>query len=161
MSNLKEVITNPKSPRRLKFGKLVYAGILGTIAFNAVMYADIAITGISLDIVAVLGNLVLGESEYAQTAGQAFHLANGVGLSLLFGYVVLPISKRIKKLPVMIYAIIFAVIELIIAVWLVMLPILGTGVAGLGIGIEVPIMTLVRHVVFGTVMGFVLRKDVK
>lgn len=158
MKNLKKIVTN--SSRRLKFGKLVYAGILGTIAFNAVMYADVTITGISLDIVTLLGNLALGESEYAQTVGQAIHLANGVGLSLLFGYVALPISKRIKKLPVVIYAIIFGVVELILAVWLGMLPILGAGVAGLNIGLEVPIMTLVRHIVFGSVVGFVMRKEV-
>ena len=153
-----KIITNQKSPKNFKFGRLVYAGLLGTIAFNAVMYADIAITGISLDIVAVLGNLAVGESEYAQTIGQAIHLANGVGLSLLFGYVVVPISKRIKKLPVMIYAVAFAVIEVIVAVWFVMLPMLGAGVAGLNIAPEVPIVTLIRHVVFGAVMGFVIRK---
>jgi hypothetical protein len=153
-----KIITNQKSPKNFKFGRLVYAGLLGTIAFNVVMYTDIAITGISLDIVAVLGNLAVGESEYAQTIGQALHLANGVGLSLLFGYVVLPISKRIKKLPVMIYAVAFAVIEVIVAVWFVMFPILGAGIAGLNIAQEVPIMTLIRHVVFGAVVGFVMRK---
>jgi hypothetical protein len=155
------IITNQKSPKNFKFGRIIYAGILGTVAFNAVMYADIAITGISLDIVAVLGSLAVGESEYAQPIGQAIHLANGVGLSLLFGYVVLPISQKIKKLPVMIYAITFAVIELIIAVWFVMLPMLGAGIAGLDISFEVPLMTLTRHVVFGAVVGFVLRNDVK
>ena len=66
---MKETITNQTSPKNLKFGSLVYAGLLGTIAFNVVMYTDIAITGISLDVVAVLGNLAVGESEYSQTVG--------------------------------------------------------------------------------------------
>jgi hypothetical protein len=156
-----DIITNQKSAKNLKFERFVYAGLLGTVAFNVVMYADIAITGIPLDIVAVLGNLIVGESEYAQPIGYTIHLANGVGLSLLFGYVILPISYKIKKLPIIINAVIFAVIELIIAVWFVMLPALGAGIAGLNIALEVPLMTLTRHVIFGIVVGLILRRDIK
>ena len=85
------------------------------------------------------------------------HFGNGIGLALLFGYVVLPLSKGIKKLPLVIYGIIFAIVEVILAVWFVMLPMLGAGVGGLSIAPEVPLITLVRHVVFGAVLGFVLR----
>ena len=150
------IITTQKS--NSKFARIVLAGILGTIAFNGVMYADIAITGIPLDIVATMGSLAVGESEYTEIIGHVIHFANGIGLSLLFGYVALPISKKIKKLPVIVYAITFVIVELVIAVWFVMLPMLGAGIAGLNIGLEVSIMTLVRHVVFGLVLGVVIRK---
>lgn len=153
-----EKTTTRQKTRDSKFARIVLAGIIGTIAFNGVMYTDIAITGIPLDIVAVMGNLAVGESEHSQTIGHIIHIANGIGLTILFGYVILPISKRIKKLPVIIYAIAFAVIEVIIAVWFVMLPMLGAGVAGLNIAPEVPIMTLIRHVVFVTVIGIFLRR---
>lgn len=139
-----------------KFVRLVVAGILGTLAFNAVMYVDIAITGIPVDIVATLGNLAVGESEHAEIIGHAIHFANGIGLALLFGYVAMPLSNRIKKLPVIVYGIIFAVIELVIAVWFVMLPMLGAGIAGLDIAPEVALMTLARHVVFGAVLGLTM-----
>lgn len=43
---MKNIFANQKSPKNFKFGNLVCAGILGTIAFNAVMYTDIAITQI-------------------------------------------------------------------------------------------------------------------
>jgi len=153
-----KVITKQKTLKDSKFARIILAGILGTIGFNGVMYADIAITGIPLDIVAVMGNLAVGESEHTQTVGHIIHLGNGIGLSLLFGYVALPISRRIKKMPILVYAIAFAIVEVIVAVWFVMLPMLGAGIAGLDIAPQVPVMTLLRHIVFGVVIGAVIRK---
>jgi hypothetical protein len=150
-----KIITTQKT--NSKFTRLVIAGILGTLAFNGVMYADIAITGIPLDIVATMGSLTVGESEYTEIIGHVIHFVNGIGLSLLFGYIALPLSKKIIKLPVIIYAIIFVLVELVIAVWFAMLPMLGAGIAGLNIGPEVAVMTFARHVVFGIVIGLVLR----
>ncbi len=142
-----------------KFVRFVIAGVLATIAFNGAMYLDIAITGVPLDIPALMGELTVGESEYTETVGHVIHFANGIGLSLLFGYVALPISKKIIKLPVIVYAIVFAIVETVIAVWLVMLPLLGAGIAGINIAPEVAVMTFTRHVVFGAVVGLVLRKQ--
>ena len=153
-------ITQQKT-RGSKFARLIFAGILGTIAFNGAMYADIAITGIPLDIPVTMGSLAVGESEYTETVGHVIHFANGIGISLLFGYVALPISRKIIKLPVIVYAIVFAIVETIIAVWFVLLPMLGAGIAGINIGPEVAVMTLARHVVFGAVMGLVLRRSSK
>jgi len=153
-------ITQQKT-RGSKFARLIFAGILGTIAFNGAMYADIEITGIPLDIPATMGSLAVGESEYTETVGHVIHFANGIGLSLLFGYVALPISKKIIKLPVIVYAIVFAIVETVIAVWFVLLPMLGAGIAGINIAPEVAVMTLARHVVFGAVIGLVLRGSSK
>jgi len=153
-------ITQQKT-RGSKFARLIFAGILGTIAFNGAMYADIAITGIPLDIPATMGSLAVGESEYTETVGHVIHFANGIGISLLFGYVALPISRKIIKLPVIVYAIVFAIVETVIAVWFVLLPMLGAGIAGINIGPEVAVMTLARHVVFGIVIGLVLRGSSK
>ena len=155
---MKKTTTQQKT-RGSKFARIVLAGIIATIAFNGVMYVDIAITGIPLDIVATMGSLTVGESEYTETVGHVIHFANGIGLALLFGYVALPISKKIIKLPVIVYAIVFAIVELVIAVWFVMLPMLGAGIAGLNIAPEVAVMTFARHVVFGAVIGLVLRKE--
>ena len=141
-----------------KFEGLVLIGLLATGTFDLVMYADIAITGIPLAIPSVLGKLAVGEHQYAEAIGRLIHLGNGIGLSLLFGYVALPISKRIAKLPTVIYGIAFAIVEVVIAVWLVMLPALGAGIAGLNIAPEVAVMTLFRHIVFGTVLGVSVRR---
>ena len=144
-----------------KFLRFVIGGVIATLAFNVVMYGDIAITGIPLDIPTTLGNLIVGEHESAQLVGNVIHFLNGIGLALLFGYVAIPISKRIVHLPIIVYSLAFVIIELIVAVWFGMLPALGAGIAGLNIAPEVPIMTLIRHVIFGIVLGLVVRSKVK
>lgn len=141
-----------------KFLRLVVAGIVATLAFNAIMYSDIAITGIPLDIPSTLGQMFVGESSYAKLTGHFIHIINGVGLALLFGYVVVPISRKISKQSFVIYAVVFAIVETVIGVWFVMLPALGAGFAGLEIGILVPAITLIRHVVFGLVLGVIAKQ---
>jgi hypothetical protein len=141
-----------------KFVRLVIAGVLATFAFNGAMYLDIAVTGIPLDIPITLGQLIVGENKDAEMIGHSIHLLNGMGLALLFGYVALPISKRIVRLPIWLYAVIFMIVELIVTVWFGMLPAIGAGIAGLDIAPEVPLMTLFRHLVFGIVLGVLVRK---
>ncbi len=142
-----------------KFLNLLIAGFLATLVFNGVMYMDIAITGIPLDIPITLGNLVVGETEDAEMVGHTIHILNGMGLALLFGYVALPISKRIVRLPIWLYAVIFMIIELIATVWFGMLPALGAGIAGLNIAPEVPVVTLIRHVAFGLALGLMIKSN--
>jgi len=142
-----------------KFPNLLIAGFLATLVFNGVMYMDIAITGIPLDIPITLGQLVVGESEDAEMVGNVIHILNGMGLALLFGYVALPISKRIVRLPIWLYAVIFMIVELIVTVWFGMLPALGAGIAGLNIAPEVAVVTFIRHVAFGLTLGLMIKSN--
>jgi hypothetical protein len=152
-----KIETEQISLKNSKFVRLVIAGILATLAFNGAMYLDIAITGVPLDIPKTLGQLAVGENTNAEAIGYAIHFLNGIGLALLFGYVALPISKRIVRLPILLYAVIFMIVELVLTVWFGMLPAIGAGIGGLDIAPEVPIMTLFRHIVFGVVLGVFLR----
>jgi len=145
--------------KNYKFPNLLIAGFLATLVFNGVMYMDIAITGIPLDIPITLGNLVVGESEDSEMVGHGIHILNGMGLALLFGYVALPISKRIVRLPIWLYAVIFMIVELIVTVWFGMLPALGAGIAGLNIAPEVPVVTFIRHVAFGLTLGLMIKSN--
>ena len=133
-------------------------GLLGTGAFDLVIYADLAVTGLPLEIPSVLGQLVLGENQYAEPVGRLTHIGNGIGLALIFGFVALPISRRITKLPTVVYGVGFATAELVIAVWFGMLPALGAGIAGMDIGPEVAVVTFLRHVAFGVVLGISVRR---
>ena len=142
-----------------KFSSLVIAGLVGTFSFYIAAYVDIAITGVPLDITVVLGMLIAGEHESAQIFGHIFHIANGIGLTLFFGYVFLPISSRIMKGKIWFHGIIFGIIVTATTVWLGLLPALGAGIAGLNISPDVPAMTMFRHIVFGAVIG-VLSKPV-
>ena len=141
-----------------KFLVLVIAGLAGTLGFYIAAYVDIAITGVPLDISGVLGELVAGEHESAYIIGNIFHIANGIGLTLFFGYIFLPISTKIMKGKIWLHGIIFGIIVTVTTVWFGMLPALGAGVAGLNIAPEVPAMTISRHVVFGVIIGIVVSK---
>jgi len=146
--------------KKSKFLYLIIAGFLGTLGFYIAAYVDMEVTGVPLDITVVLGQLVAGEDESAQTIGHAFHIANGIGLTLFFGYVFLPISTRIMKGRIWLHGIIFGIIVTVTTVWLGLLPALGAGIAGLNIAPEVPAMTLSRHIVFGAIIGFFVRNKV-
>ena len=142
-----------------KFSSLVVTGLLGTFAFYVAAFVDMAITGVPLDISVVLGQLVVGEHEYSLVIGHIFHIANGIGLTLFFGYVFLPISTRIMKGKLWIHGISFGVIVTITTVWLGLLPALGAGIAGVNIAPEIPAMTLFRHIVFGAVIGLLFKSS--
>jgi len=141
-----------------KFLNLLIAGFLGTLGFYVAAYIDMAVTGVPLDISVVLGQLVAGEHESALIVGNIFHIGNGIGLTLFFGYVFLPISTRIIHGRIWLHGIIFGIIVTVTTVWLGLLPALGAGIAGLNIAPEVPAMTLFRHIVFGAIIGIVVSK---
>ncbi len=144
-----------------KFLVLVIAGLAGTLGFYIAAYVDIAITGVPLDISGVLGELVAGEHESAYIIGNIFHIANGIGLTLFFGYIFLPISTKIMKGRIWLHGIIFGIIVTVTTVWFGMLPALGAGIAGLNIAPEVPAMTISRHIVFGVIIGIIVGKKSK
>ncbi len=157
VENIKSHNTQKVSMKKNKFLYLVMAGFLGTLAFYVAAYVDMAITGVPLDISVVLGQLIAGEHESAYIIGNVAHIANGIGLTLFFGYVFLPISTRVMKGRIWLHGLVFGVIVTIVGVWFVMLPALGAGIAGLNIAPEVPAMTMFRHIVFGLVIGIILR----
>ncbi len=148
------------SSKKSKFLYLILAGFLGTLAFYVAAYVDMAITGVPLDIAVVLGQLVVGEHESSQIIGNLFHIGNGLVLTLFFGYVFLPISTRVMKGRIWLHGIIFGIIVTVTTVWFGLLPSLGAGIAGLNIAPEVPAMTIFRHIVFGVVIGLVVRNEV-
>ena len=143
-----------------KFLNLVIAGLLGTLAFYVASYVDTAVTGVTLDITVVLGQLIAGEHESAQIVGHVAHIGNGIGLTLFFGYVFLPISTRVMKGRMWLHGIIFGIIVTATTIWFGLLPAVGAGIAGLNIAPEIPAMTMFRHIVFGVIIGLVVRNKV-
>ncbi len=141
--------------RNQKFSRLVIAGLVGTLAFYIAAFIDMEITGVPLDISVVLGQLIVGEDESAIIIGNIFHILNGIGLTLFFGYVFMSISRRILNGRIWIHGVIFGVIVTATTVWFGILPALGAGVAGLNIAPEVPAMTMSRHIIFGAVIGII------
>lgn len=140
-----------------QFKQLVLAGLVGTLVFDAVMYADIAATGIPLDVTKVLGSLVSKDS--VDLAGHIFHFADGIGLSLFYGFVFLPISTKLMKGKLLLHGITYAVLITVGPLWLVLLPALGAGIAGINISPLVMVMTIIRHVAFGAVLGILVKRS--
>ena len=97
---------------RSRFIAAIVAGLVGTVAFNMVMYIDVAITGIPLDLTRVLGSLVVGQNGPVDAAGNIFHFAIGIGLAMIYMFVFLPLSKRVTKRIHWYYGIVYAVMNL-------------------------------------------------
>jgi len=134
----------------------IVAGLVGTVAFNIVMYIDVATTGIPLDLTRVLGSLVVGQDGPTDAAGNIFHFANGVALAMLYIFVFLPISKRVTKRNMWFYGIIYAVMIAVGPIFFGLFPALGAGIAGVGISPIVAPMTIMRHIAFGAVLGILV-----
>jgi hypothetical protein len=143
---------------RSRFFAAIVAGVVGTAAFNAVMYFDIAATGVQLDLTRVLGSFVVGRDGPVDAVGYIFHFANGIGLALFYVFVFLPVSKRVTKRTAWYYGIIYAVMVAVGPIFLGLFPALGAGIAGIGISPLVAPMTIVRHIVFGAVLGIMVRR---
>ncbi len=140
-----------------KFSSLIITGLVATFSFYIAAYVDMEITGVPLDISAVLGMLVVGEHESSIIIGKLFHISNGIGLTLFFGYIFLSISTRIMQSRIWLHGIIFGMLVTVTTVWFGMLPALGAGIAELNISPEVPAMTMFRHIVFGAVIGLMFK----
>lgn len=147
-----------QSRSRSRFIAAIVAGVVGTVAFNTVMYIDVTITGIPLDLTRVLGSLVVGRDGPVDAAGNIFHFANGIGLALLYAFVFLPVSKRVTKRNAWFYGIIYAVMVAVGPIFFGLFPALGAGIAGIGISPLVAPMTIVRHIAYGAVLGIMVRR---
>jgi hypothetical protein len=138
---------------KLNWGRAIWAGIVGTILFNIVMYIDIAVTGIPADIPTLLGSKLVGEGSGALFVGHLVHVLNGIVLAIIFAALLphMPGKNNVVK------GVLFAVAELIGGVWLFMLPIMGAGFMGLGMAGAIPVITLLRHLAYGVGIGLVYR----
>jgi hypothetical protein len=117
------------------------AGLLGTLVFDTL---GLAFTGAWWDIPNLLG-AKLGSGLIG---GLALHYAIGVVLALLYVAVApqLPGNRFTKPL-------LFITVQTVLGVWLFMLPLLGAGPLGLGLGAMVPVFSLLRHWGYALVLG--------
>jgi hypothetical protein len=96
------------------------------------------------DIPALLGER-LGTGLFG---GVLAHYANGIVFAIVFAGLI-PVFRG----PIWLRAVQFATLQTIFGVWLFMMPIMGMGALGLKMGAMMPVMTLIRHWVYGAVMG--------
>lgn len=131
-------------------GKGIVAGIAGTVVLSVLMLGK-EMMGVmpELNVIAMLAGM-LGVSA---AVAWVVHFAIGAVWGLLFAatYGIIPGGNAAIK------GAIFSD-----APWLGMMlfvmPMAGAGLFGMQLGIMAPIMTLVLHLIFGAVMGFVFAK---
>lgn len=156
MSNYIQQKTEQKSGSR--FIAAIVAGLVGTVAFNMVMYIDVATTGIPLDLTRVLGSLIVGQDGPTEAVGNIFHFANGIGLAMFYIFVFVPISVRVTKQYKWFYGIIYGVLIAVGPIFFGLFPATGAGIAGIAISPLVALMTIVRHIAFGAALGILTRR---
>jgi len=134
---------------RTDIGKGMIAGLAATVALSLLMLMKTAMGLMpELDIVGMLSRMM--GSPGTPEVGWAAHFVIGV---LVFGGLFAMLDPRLPGGTHTVRGIVFGV-----AAWLMMMvavmPMAGAGLFGLNLGIMVPILTLVLHVIFGAVLGW-------
>jgi hypothetical protein len=132
---------------QINWQKAIIAGIAGTFAFD--LFGFIMMNQ-WWDIPAVLGE----KTGLGMAYGVAGHYGNGILLAILYS----GISGSLWG-PSWLRLLTFITGETIALVWLFMLPLLGAGVAGINMDPMMPVISLMRHIVYGVPVFLVLHLD--
>lgn len=133
--------------------RAIIAGILATIGFDVVMYIDIAINPNNPDIPAMLGTKLIGEENGGIIFGHIGHFINGILLAIIFA----ALNPYIPGKNAVVKALLFSTVETIFGVWMLVLPLLGAGFAGMLAPGALWLVTLIRHIGYGAVLGAAYR----
>jgi hypothetical protein len=131
---------------QINWQKTILAGIIGTILFDILGFL---FTGTFWDIPGLLAE----KAGYGFAAGVAGHYANGILLAILYAGI-----RPSLWGPDWARALTFVVAETVALVWFFMFPLLGAGIAGLAAGAMMPVISLLRHVVYGIPLAFLIKE---
>ncbi|WP_456437717.1 hypothetical protein [Psychroserpens sp.] len=134
---------------KINWKNAIIAGIIGTILFDIV---GLLLTGNWWDIPELLG----AKTGLGFAYGIGGHYGNGILLAILYAGLAPSLWG-----PKWLRPIIFVTAEMVALVWLFMLPLLGAGVAGIDMDPLMPIITLVRHLVYAIPLIFLIQYDIK
>ncbi|MGH7369265.1 MAG: hypothetical protein ACREIN_00075 [Candidatus Methylomirabilaceae bacterium] len=131
----------------MNWKRAIVAGIAGTVAFDVL---GLILTGQWWDIPGLLG-MKTGLGFFGGLAG---HYANGVVLAVVYAALAPSLWG-----PGWVRALTYVTLETVFAVWLMLFPLLGAGVAGLGAGPLMPVISLARHWAYGLVLAWLYPLD--
>ena len=123
----------------------IIAGLAGTVLFDI---AGLLFTGEWWDVPELLG----AKTGLGFIYGVFGHYANGILLAILYAGIAPSLWG-----PNWLRPLIFMAAETIALVWLFMFPLLGAGIAGVNLSPMVPIVSLVRHLIFAIPLIFLLK----
>ena len=127
----------------------VIAGLVATVVLSVMMVLK-GMMGVmpELDIISMLASM-MGASALV---GWLMHFMVGVGYGVAFSQInaFLPGCLTVK-------GIIIGVLGWLVMM-LMLMPMMGAGMFAMKMGMMAPVMTLVLHIIFGAVLGFVYKK---
>lgn len=126
----------------------IIAGIAGTILFD--LFGLVMGMG-WWDIPALLGE----KTELGLAYGVFGHYSNGALLAILYAGIAPSLFGPKWVRPLM-----FMAAETVALVWFFMFPLLGAGVAGLNMGVDMAIGSMVRHLLFAIPLILIVNRDV-
>jgi hypothetical protein len=133
---------------KINWIKAIAAGIAGTILFD--LFGLIMGSG-WWDIPAMLGE----KTGLGLAYGVFGHYSNGALLAILYAGIAPSLWG-----PSWIRPYIFITAQTIALVWFFMLPLVGAGVAGLSVGPEMAVGTMVRHWIYVIPYIFIINKEI-
>lgn len=126
----------------------IIAGIAGTILFD--LFGLVMGMG-WWDIPALLGE----KTGLGLVYGVFGHYSNGALLAILYAGIAPSLFGPRWSRPL-----IFMAAETVALVWFFMFPLLGAGVAGLNMGVDMAIGSMVRHLLFAIPLILIVNRDV-
>ncbi len=133
--------------KTINWKNAIIAGIIGTILFDLV---GLVFTGEWWDIPGIIG----AKTGLGLAYGVVGHYSNGILLAVLYAGIAPSLWG-----PKWLRPLIFVAGETVALVWLFMLPLLGAGVAGLNMSPMMPVITLLRHMVYAVPLIFLINYE--
>jgi len=131
---------------KINWMRIIPAGILATLALDL---GGLFMTGKWWDIPTLLG----AKLGTGLAGGLALHYGIGVILAAVF----VGMAPSLWG-PLWVRAMTYMSAQTVVGVWLFMFPLLGAGVAGLGAGPLMPVISLARHLLFGLALAAALKE---
>jgi hypothetical protein len=130
--------------KQINWKMAVVAGIAGTILFDLL---GLILTGQWWDIPALLGE----KTGLGMAYGVFGHFSNGILLAILYAGIAPSLFG-----PAWIRPFIFVTAQTIALVWFFMFPLVGAGIAGLNVGPEIALGSMLRHWVYAVPFIFLI-----
>lgn len=131
---------------QINWKNAIIGGILGTLAFDIVGFF---FTGTWWDIPGLLGE----KTGLGMAYGVFGHYSNGILLAILYAGIAPSLWG-----PSWVRTLLFVTAETVALVWLFMFPLLGAGIAGTKMAAIIPLVSLVRHIVYGIPVWYFVHK---
>lgn len=130
---------------KIDWFKAILAGVSGTIVFDI---AGLAFTGQWWDVPGLLGE----KTGLGLAYGVVGHYSNGILLSILYAGIAPSLWG-----PNWLRPLLFIAAETVALVWLFMFPLLGAGIGGVKMDSMIPVVSMIRHLVFAVPMIFLIK----